>query len=87
MERGANVRNSHQATQPFSTYEEHTMTSMMALTIAAAGLVFSLSLALLIEELIVGAVFRLFFGKSYNAPGSHAQNSGHVSVRCDAARR
>jgi hypothetical protein len=38
------------------------MTNVIAVSIAAAGLVFSLSVALLIEELIFGAVFRLFFG-------------------------
>ena len=37
------------------------MTSMIAVSIAAAGLIFSLSVALLIEELIFGAIFRLFF--------------------------
>lgn len=38
------------------------MTSMIAVTVATAGLVFSLAMALLIEELIFGAIFRLFFG-------------------------
>ena len=39
------------------------MTNVIAVSIAAAGLVFSLSVALLIEELIFGAIFRLFFGR------------------------
>ena len=48
------------------------MTSVIAVSIAAAGLVFSLSVALLIEELIFGAVFRLFFGR-YNWAKSGSQ--------------
>jgi hypothetical protein len=39
------------------------VTSIIAVSIAAAGLVFSLAVALLIEELIFGAIFRLFFGQ------------------------
>lgn len=44
------------------------MTSMIAISVAAAGLIFSLAVALLIEELIFGAVFRLFF-----------RSAGHVA--------
>lgn len=39
------------------------MTGIIAVSVVAAGLVFSISVALLIEELIFGAIFRLFFGE------------------------
>lgn len=39
------------------------MTNVIAVSIATAGLVFSLSVELLIEELIFGAILRLFFGR------------------------
>ena len=39
------------------------MTSLIAVSVAAAGLVFSISVALLVEELIFGAIFRLLFGE------------------------
>ena len=38
------------------------MGSMIAISVVAAGMIFSLAVALLIEELIFGAIFRLFFG-------------------------
>jgi hypothetical protein len=38
------------------------METVTAITVAMAGLAFSLSLALLIEELLFGAIFRLLFG-------------------------
>jgi len=38
------------------------MESMVTVTVAAAGLMFSLSLALLLEELLFGALFRVLFG-------------------------
>ena len=47
------------------------MTSVIAVSIAAAGLVFSLSVALLIEELIFGAIFRLLFGHHGRASRAH----------------
>lgn len=39
------------------------MGSMIAISVVAAGMIFSLAVALLIEELIFGAIFRLFFGQ------------------------
>jgi hypothetical protein len=39
------------------------MENLVAVTVAAAGLAFSISLALLIEELLFGAIFRLLFGR------------------------
>ena len=39
------------------------MESLTTITVAAAGLAFSLSLALLVEELLFGALFRLLFGR------------------------
>jgi hypothetical protein len=39
------------------------METLMTITVAAAGLAFSLLLALLVEELLFGALFRLLFGR------------------------
>ncbi len=40
----------------------------MTITVVVAGLFFSLSCGLLLEELLFGAVFRIFFGASQKAP-------------------
>ena len=39
------------------------MESLTTITVAAAGLAFSVSLALLVEELLFGALFRMLFGR------------------------
>ncbi len=39
------------------------MQGAMTLTLAAAGLFFSFACALLLEELLFGGIFRLFFGQ------------------------
>ena len=39
------------------------METLTMMTMAAAGLAFSISVALLIEELLFGAIFRLLFGQ------------------------
>ncbi|HZU22741.1 MAG TPA: hypothetical protein VE998_07915 [Terriglobales bacterium] len=51
------------------------MSSIIATSVMAAGLVFSLSVALLIEELIFGAIFRLFFRRSEQAVAATAVGS------------
>jgi len=52
----------------------------MAITFMAVvgGMVFSLAVALLAEELIFGQVFRLFF-----APGKLAAADGHGEIRTE----
>ena len=44
------------------------MENLVTITVAAAGLAFSLSLALLVEELLFGALFRLLFGRMQAKP-------------------
>ncbi len=39
------------------------MDSVLVMTTATAGLIFSVAMALLIEELVFGGLFRLFFGE------------------------
>jgi hypothetical protein len=49
------------------------MTSIIAISVAAAGLIFSLAVALLIEELIFGAIFSLFFRSAGRSEASVKQ--------------
>jgi len=52
----------------------------MAITFMAvvAGMVFSLAVALLAEELIFGQVFRLFFASGKMAPAKMSRQAGDV---------
>ena len=54
----------------------------MAITFmaVAGGLIFSLAIALLAEELIFGQVFRLFFAQQRLAPAELAQQAAVVKV-------
>ena len=49
------------------------MESALTAATVAAGLFFSLSFALLIEELIFGGLFRLFFTQRTTRPGTETQ--------------
>ena len=47
------------------------MNSLTTLLVSAIGLTFSLSLGLVIEELLVGAIFRLMFGTPKHTDGNN----------------
>jgi len=46
------------------------MNSLTTLLVSAVGLTFSLSLGLVIEELLFGAIFRLMFGAPKRSDGN-----------------
>ena len=48
--------------------EEGVMETVMKVVVVAGGLVFSFAVAVLIEELLFGQIFRMVFGKRVAAP-------------------
>lgn len=61
----------------------------MAITFMAviAGMVFSLAVALLAEELIFGQVFRLFFSQQMAVAKSGEERAGDASTRSAAVSK
>jgi hypothetical protein len=65
-------------------FEEGIMQMAITFMAVVGGLIFSLAVALLAEELIFGQVFRLFFSSAKLAPGQLARQT--VAVK-SAQRR
>lgn len=63
------------------------MGSIIAISVVAAGMIFSLAVALLIEELIFGAIFRLFFGPQERVKATTVAASGGFKPTAVAGSR